>query len=285
MKIQIASDLHLEHRRDMPVLNNAGADVLILSGDICEAEHLYKNPRDKFTIDGQVTDLSQTMSNDWRGWYAERYRKFFQHCSDNWDHVIYVAGNHEHYNGRWERTSEVLLNEMNYYDNISYCDQRRVQIDGVQFLGVGLWTDFNKADPVTMFTVKDYMSDYRWINNFNDGQWGRLRPQTTLNQHRADLEWLRTMLAEHQQPTVIVGHHAPSYQSIHEMYKNQPIMNYAFCSDLDDFILEHEHIALWTHGHVHNAFDYHIGSTHVICNPLGYPGEQNQFNPELVIEI
>ena len=37
MKIQIVSDLHLEHRNDLPQLHNAGADVLILAGDICQA--------------------------------------------------------------------------------------------------------------------------------------------------------------------------------------------------------------------------------------------------------
>jgi len=62
-------------------------------------------------------------------------------------------------------------------------------------------------------------------------------------------------------------------------------MNYAFCSDLDDIMVMHDNIKLWVHGHVHNCFDYQINQTRVVCNPLGYPGEQNYFDPELIIEV
>lgn len=285
MRIQIASDFHLEHRNDIPVLENAGADVLILSGDICQAEHLYKTPREKFTADGNPADLSLVLTSDWHGWDARRYRKFFQHCSDNWDKVLYVAGNHEHYDGRWERTSAILRSEMQAYPNVHYMDQDCVTVDGVRFLGVGLWTDFKNADPLIMMTAKSYMSDYRWIKHFNNGQWGRLRVQDTLDKHLSDVSWLKTQLESDQSPAVIIGHHAPSYQSIHEMYRNQAEMNYAFCSNLDQIMWDHDQIRLWVHGHVHNAFDYQVNQTRVVCNPLGYPGESNQFNPALVVEV
>jgi Icc-related predicted phosphoesterase len=284
MKIQIASDLHLEHRQDIPVLNNAGADVLVLAGDICQAEDLYRNPRDKFTVDGEVADLSEVMTSNWRGWDAQRFRKFFQHCSDNWAHVLYVSGNHEHYDGRWERTSDILRTEMAHYPNVLYMDQDIQIVEGVRFLGVPLWTDFKNADPNVMWTAKSFMSDYRWIKHFTAGQWGKLRPQDTLAKHRSDVDWIKQQLTD-VVPTVIIGHHAPSYQSIHEMYKNQAQMNYAFCSDLDQIMWDNDHIRLWVHGHVHNAFDYTVNQTRVVCNPLGYPGEHNQFNPELIVEI
>jgi Icc-related predicted phosphoesterase len=285
MKIQIVSDLHLEHRNDLPVLHNAGADVLILAGDICQAEDLYRNPRDKFTVDGQVADLSQVMTGDWRGWDARRFREFFQHCSDNWPHVLYVSGNHEHYDGRWERTSDILRTEMAHYHNIHFMDQDSITIDGIRFLGVPLWTSFKDADPNVMWAVKSYMSDYRWIKHFNAGQWGRLRPQDTLAKHQSDVSWLTDQLAMDHTPTVIIGHHAPSYQSIHEMYRNQADMNYAFCSSLDHMMVTNYHIRLWVHGHVHNCFDYSINQARVVCNPLGYPSETTGFDPALVVEV
>jgi Icc-related predicted phosphoesterase len=102
----------------------------------------------------------------------------------------------------------------------------------------------------------------------------------------SDVQWLRDHLnLDGNIPTVVIGHHAPSYQSIHEMYKGQADMNYAFCSDLDDIMVMHDNIKLWVHGHVHNCFDYQINQTRVVCNPLGYPGEQNYFDPELIIEV
>ena len=51
-------------------------------------------------------------------------------------------------------------------------------------------------------------------------------------------------------------------------------MNYYFASDLDNFILDNQNIKLWIHGHVHDPFDYKIGETRVVCNPLGYPRER-----------
>lgn len=31
----------------------------------------------------------------------------------------------------------------------------------------------------------------------------------------------------------------------------------------------------WIYGHTHDKHDYYIGRTHYICNPVGYPGENN----------
>ena len=278
MKIQVISDLHLEHR-ERPVLNNAGSDVLVLSGDICVAQHLYRHPR---------SDLRNNAEN---GETAARYREFFQHVNDRWPHVIYVMGNHEYYSGRWDRTAEVLRQEMLHYPNIHFCDQDRVVLDDTVFLGVSLWTDFNGGDPIDMLSMPDLMNDYSSITEKQTRNgtdvYHKLRPQTVLDKHRSDLEWLRVQLSLDKRKTVVVGHHCPSHSSIHYTYQ-QPryrTMNGAFTSNLDEFILDHTHIAMWTHGHTHHVFDYQIGDTRVVCNPLGYPGEHSGFDPNLVIEV
>ncbi len=36
---------------------------------------------------------------------------------------------------------------------------------------------------------------------------------------------------------------------------------------------------------MHDACDYRIGETRVICNPRGYPGEWGHFDAALVIDI
>ena len=69
---------------------------------------------------------------------------------------------------------------------------------------------------------------------------------------------------------VVIGHHSPSFQSVHEMYKTDTIMNGGYSTRLDEFILDHPQIKLWTHGHTHHEFDYMIGSTRIKCNPRGY---------------
>lgn len=275
MKIHVISDLHMEHG-DPPVLTNTGSDVLILGGDICVAQHIYRHPRSKLP------------NNAERGIDAARYRAFFDHVNRNWAHVIYIAGNHEHYSGRWDRTIPTLREEIEHYPNIHFCDQDKVVIDDTVFLGVSLWTDFNGGDPIDMLSMKDLMNDYHAITETQAGHlFHKLRPQTTLQKHRSDLDWLRVQLSLDKRKTVVVGHHCPSHSSIHHTYQ-QPrfkTMNGAFTSNLDEFILDHPHVALWTHGHTHHCFDYKVGDTRVVCNPLGYPNENSAFNPDLVIDI
>jgi DNA repair exonuclease SbcCD nuclease subunit len=233
-----------------------------------------------------VHDLSNVMRNN--GSYAndaERYRQFFYHCSQEWDHVLYVMGNHEHYSGRWNRTEEALREELNRYPNIQLLEQSKLIINDTVFLGASIWTDMNNYDPITIHAVKDMMSDYRAITEVNNGNYHKLRVDTTLNKHRQTVEWLKMMLEEDKRKTVVVGHHAPSRQSIHPKYQSQTIMNGAFCSSLENLMLDHDHLVLWTHGHVHDPWDYHIGNTRIVCNPHGYPDEPLRWNPDLIVEI
>jgi len=286
LKIQVVSDLHLEFQ-DPPPLQNAGADVLVLGGDIFLAEYFRRNPRNAVSIDGDVQDLSDAIgqnnigyANDVRDW-----RRFLDHLSSNWGTVIYLMGNHEHYKGRWDRTEQVLREELAHYPNMHLLEKTRLVIDDVQFLGGSLWTDMNKQDPLTMLSARDMMNDYRSIKDFTHGAYTRLNVNTTVSTHVETREWIKAMLAEHKMKTVVCTHHVPSRRSIHANFADQHIMNGAFCSELDDIMLDNEHLLLWTHGHVHNSFDYQIGNCRVFCNPYGYPGEHPYFNPYAVVEI
>jgi hypothetical protein len=69
---------------------------------------------------------------------------------------------------------------------------------------------------------------------------------------------------------VVCTHHAPSKGSEHPRYQHDTLMNGAYNSVLDEYILDHPQIKLWTHGHTHEDFDYMIGTTRVVCNPRGY---------------
>jgi hypothetical protein len=54
---------------------------------------------------------------------------------------------------------------------------------------------------------------------------------------------------------------------------------------MDQFIMDRPEIALWTHGHTHEDFDYMIGTTRVVCNPRGYIGHESRadtWQPKLI---
>jgi Icc-related predicted phosphoesterase len=286
MKIQIVSDLHLEFQAPPP-LSNAGADVLVLGGDIFMAEYFYRNPRNAISIDGDVSNLSDVISKNNIGYANEvrDWRNFLQHVSDNWNTVIYLMGNHEHYKGRWDRTETIMREELSHYPNIHLLEKSSVTIDGVRFLGGSLWTDMNNRDPLTMLSARDMMNDYRAINDFTRGAYSKLHANTTVECHEQTRDYFKHMLTEDKIKTVICTHHTPSRQSLHPKYAGQFQMNGCFVNNLDDIMVDNDHLVLWTHGHVHDPWDYKINNCRVVCNPHGYPGERVPFNPSLVVEI
>lgn len=87
---------------------------------------------------------------------------------------------------------------------------------------------------------------------------------------------------------MVVGHHAPSHLSVDELYRGQST-NYAYYSDLSEFILDRPQIKLWVHGHTHNKFDYNIGDTRIVCNPRGYCHNGNEqytgWDQSMVVEV
>ena len=282
MKIKLVSDLHLEFS-DINIKNDQNYDVLILGGDIMIAEELYDHPTVDFNpwTAGAVADLGRKQER------VQRFRDFLKRCSFQFPHVVYVAGNHEFYHGKWNRTLTVLSDECAKFPNVYFMEAGCKKIDDVTFIGGTLWTDMNKGDPVTLHSVRDMMNDFRVIKKELEG-YTNLKPADTVVRHRHMLGYIKQIVAEkHDEKFVVVGHHAPSKLSTHENYKDQFLMNGAYSSDLSEFIMDRPQIKLWTHGHTHHPFDYVIGETRIVCNPRGYEGYEpdSGWNPNIMIEV
>jgi len=280
MRIQLCSDLHLEFS-DVNIKNDNLADVLILSGDIMIAQDLHDHPEPVTSPYASYQQLGRRQES------AQRFRNFLRRISFQFPHVVYVAGNHEFYHGKFVDSIRVLREECARYPNIYFMENDYKKIDDILFIGATLWTDLNRGDPVTLYTVANSMNDYRVIRHDELG-YTRLRPAHTLSRHRKSLEFIVEAIKNH--PTdrvVVVTHMAPSVLSINERYKNDRVMNSAYYSDLSEFILDHPRIELWTHGHVHTPVDYMIGSTRVVCNPRGYEGFEpdSGWDRNLIINI
>jgi predicted phosphodiesterase len=240
MKIALASDLHLEFG-EISLENYQGADVLILSGDICVASK-----------------------------FRDKDRKFFRECSESFPKVIYIMGNHEHYNGNFVLTENLLREELEDFENIHLLEKQSVDIGDYTFVGATIWTDMNKNDPNTLWHVNRVMNDFRIISHPN-GFYERLTPEIVQEIHNDTMEYIRGVVdANPNGKFVIVGHHAPSKQSVKPRYQGDHLVNGAYSSDLSEFILDRPQIKVWTHGHTHDTFDYMVGTTRVLCNPRGY---------------
>ena len=282
MKIKVVSDLHLEFS-DINIKNDEQCDVLILSGDIMVAQDLHDHPEMDYSMYSNVNlaDLGRRQAS------ALRFRDFLKRCSFQFPHVVYVAGNHEFYHGKWVQTLKVLSDECAKFPNVYFLERGFKRIDDVIFVGGTLWTNMNKADPLTLHAARSMMNDFRLIRNDMAG-YTAVKPADTVYRHRDTLGYIEEIVNRKEvEKYVVVGHHSPSFQSVHENYKNEDLMNGCYHSDLSNFIMDHPQIKLWTHGHTHHCFDYVIGETRIVCNPRGYEGYEpdSGWNPNIVIEV
>jgi len=203
---------------------------------------------------------------------AIKYRNFLERASVQFKHVIMIAGNHEFYHGRWYQAIDTLRNECNQFHNIYFLEDQVQVIDGVMFVGSTLWTDMNKNDWATKYQVKHGMSDFKIIKN-DKNNYHNLHPDDVIVRHTKSLEFIKTTVANTSKKVVVVTHHAPSDLSVADCYKNHHLMNGAYRTNLEDFIMDNN-INLWCHGHTHFPFDYMLSNTRVVCNPRGYIGHE-----------
>ena len=259
--------------------------MLILGGDIMVAADLHDHPNFDFNpySHGAFADLSRKQQR------VARFRDFLKRCSFQFPHVIYIMGNHEFYHGRFYESIDHMREECAKFPNIYMLENDTKVIDDVTFIGATLWTDMNKGDPLTMHAIEGMMNDFRIIRN-DKRNFAAMSARDVVGRHARTLQYFRSVLAEqHDKKFVVVGHHSPSFQSVHETYQAQTLMNGGYHSDLSQFILDHPQIKLWTHGHTHHPFDYVIGETRIVCNPRGYEGdgysEGTGWNPNIVLEV
>ncbi len=266
MKLLVYSDLHLDQRPFIAVLENgrrvdADADLVILAGDIHVGVRGIRWAREAFP------DTP----------------------------VLYVAGNHEFYGYHWTKLIDELHEAANKYD-VDFLEVDSIEISGIRFLGCSLWTSFKlfgeENKRFAMYHAKGGMNDYREIkiSRMPEMYWvhGKyLKPELTALRHQRSVEWLQEELkGGDPSKTVVITHHAPHPDSIPPRYRSHHLSP-AYASDLSALMGQ---AALWIHGHIHDPVDYTVNGTRVISNPRGYMHwnggyENGRFKPAGIWEI
>jgi predicted phosphodiesterase len=244
MNIQLLSDLHFEFYKDrgkaiLDSLDPSGVDVLVLAGDIDTSDTLYE------TLDA----------------FASKF-----------PHVVFVAGNHEYYGTSTTDTDNLLAGAEATIDNLTWLNNRMVEIEGIKFVGGTLW--FPKPPPA-IYAQRQGMNDYRVIRDFEP--W-------VYEQHMACAAVLQGLAAK---ADVVVTHHLPSYVCVAPRFRGSSFNHY-FCYDMTNLIRSAQP-KLWLYGHTHDRQDHLIGSTRLVSNPLGYPHEPQDprgiYRPKLVFKV
>ena len=192
MKIQVLSDLHLEHGGYLPE-HQLEADVIVLAGDLAPC----------------TEGLIKLVAGHW----------------SSAPHILYVLGNHEFYGTEIEETRARLETEC-AEAGIHLLDPGRVRIDGVRFIGATLWTDLvleGMADEIgAPMRVSREISDFLGAiqhqgRDFTTGE--------SVERHRADRAFIERELEAAERAgdrAVVITHHAPSPRSIRPWFEGDP---------------------------------------------------------------
>jgi predicted phosphodiesterase len=202
--------------------------------------------------------------------------------------VLYLAGNHEYYGNKFPTLIATLiarLKERTKGSQVHILENDSVIINDVLFLGCTLWTDFKLGgrEAIARYEAQMHMTDYRRIRVPPD--YRRLTPADTAMRCIQSEHWLRDQCRMAPSiPRVIITHHAPSTRSLPARFAAD-ILSAAYVSNFDELV-ETTRADLWIHGHIHTSCAYHIGKTQVICNPRGYPDENNTgFDATLAVDM
>jgi len=255
MKIQYASDLHLEFAENRDYIEHGGiepvGDVLVLAGDVS-----YLGDRNMMK------------------------RRFFDWCAEHFRETFIVPGNHEFYHG-YDIAHTMEDFEFAYRDNVTYLNNKSVVLDNTELFFTTLWT---KISPLHMWEIQRGMNDFR--HGRLDGV--PLFANDVDGLHQQCLAWLDSALkASTAAHKVIVTHHCPTLRDAFNGYPGGAL-NTAFQVDLDAFI-EQSGADYWIYGHTHFAggSGTKMGNTTLLCNQLGYVfyNEHHAFDGEACLEV
>ena len=253
MKIQYASDLHLEFYSNAEFIKEnpikVTGEILILAGDI------------------HVVGANDFMNAPFWDWASKNYKQ-----------VIVAYGNHEFYN---DCDLSTMKDGYKYKirDNIYYYYNCVINLGDVDIIVSTLWSHINKEHE------KDCVS------NISDFKLIKLNGKTITaedfnNEHKRCLDFIQKSMNESKaKKKIIVTHHVPSRLLTAKEFQGTNV-NDAFTIDLTDYIKKCG-AKYWIYGHSHRNINKKIGKTMCLCNQVGYLSEEEQetFNNEVNIDL
>lgn len=253
-KLYIISDLHLEfikNKKDYPDYFIDRNGILIIVGDVCP----FNTHKDVFI-------------------------EYFTRRSKDFKDILFVAGNHEYYHGDIVEVNRELEAFFKSIKNIHFLNNKKIQLNNINFIGSTLWTDLNNVDPITLIDIESNINDFHLIKydgeRFNTDHWNKL--------HQDGIKFIKKSLSK-TKPNVIITHHSPLFQTIEEQYKESPYIR-SFYNNFDELIYNNT-IDSWIFGHTHQFFNEIIHDTRIISNAYGYNGYDiiNKVQGEFVLTV
>lgn len=251
MKIFAISDLHLE-------LYGSVMAMWLRVGDEFP-------PADVLILAGDIGKPSSPMLEELLVMLKQRYA-----------YIVYVPGNHEYYEAKnFDRIAVLArLRQVCERTGVHLLEKNVLDLPGgIRVVGTTLWS---AADHEVTKYLRDFELAFR--NQFD-----------YLGEFVDSYRWLQQQLREDSKDpdvkhTIVVTHHLPSPALIAPKYRGSPL-NTGFVTDVFDELWTPK-LRSWYCGHTHIASRHTSRDCLLVCNPLGYPDEEDcGTNLKIVDEI
>lgn len=256
MKIQLASDLHVEFMglnewNDVLEDFDGEADVLVLAGDIIPLK------------------------------YVDQVRNTLKPFCDRYEDVIFVPGNHEYYGSSIKDAHSILGAVQNELYNLHVLRNSEIVIKRQKFFGGTLW--FPEL-PKGLDHLKQLLNDFELIEG--------IEPFCYDQYH----EFQRKAVQHLGKDVVVVSHHLPSWESVAIRYTASPLNRFFVgdCESLIKgfqpklWLHGHTHESCDFVGQrfePRSGEDPLLGRCRIVCNPYGYNGFNPNYIPKLYIDV
>jgi hypothetical protein len=268
IKIQFASDLHVDINFSKKKFIDQKGDILCLLGNICSC--------------GSEKGLNVL-------------RDFLARECCGFKRVLFVAGNHEFYSKKMWSMDDIKIKLKlleTEIKNFIFLDDEILELcvgeKRLVFLGTTLWSyipDHCKE------AVKNIVNDYRFINvarcMFIDGMVKKfvrhLNVEDTQRMHMSAKEFISSSInylkdKENVTP-ILLTHHKPIWDA-HPHYN--PYTNYVFQSDMKSIIVAP--IVMAIHGRMCEPHNKVVNNIRILSNPYQCEKDGESFNSSMCID-
>jgi predicted MPP superfamily phosphohydrolase len=249
---------------------------------------------------------------------AQLYEPFLEYCSKHFEHVFYIAGNHEFYNDtkaiKYLKTKQFIEKSVSEdelrrisakfpretpedrvktirelcqkYPNIHFLDKETFKIPDTDIIIVGctLWSKLG-MNPFMLPQFNDFQRICEDKNTL-------LRPRTYDDWNEEHVEFLGSTLTKIQNESpdlkvVVLTHHCPTYDIIIEKYSvDDPDNMNSFFANKDLISPFGKNVKAWICGHTHGCKVIDVNGTKVATNTFGYEWETiDGFKNDAILEI
>lgn len=260
MRIQIASDLHLEHRptETFETLLEPSAPILALLGDIAPLSHPNLKP-------------------------------FLEWCSERWETILWLPGHTELFFETGNSDPLMSLNSSlrrmklitRPFSNLHLLHRDAMtSSDGIFVLGLTFWKF--PRDGTELWSPA--------LGRYVKAEASPLPDEAAKQMFHEELDWVRGMLKTQKHPVVVLSHIAP-VTFMQEEWLGDPETSVRF---IDIELVLREPLVAWLCGHVHDTAEFSkmwndaggkSGSVLVAANGLGLPKQNPEYRRDYVVRV